>query len=50
MMKAALPNYPARMLRVLDHIDRHLEDDLDLEAMSGVATMVHPAADLPQGA
>jgi len=36
-MKAALPNYPARMLRVLDHIDRHLEDDLDLEAMSVVA-------------
>lgn len=25
------------MLRVLDHIDRHLEGDLDLEAMSGVA-------------
>jgi AraC family transcriptional regulator len=36
-MKAALPNYHARMQRVLDHIDRHLDDDLDLDAMSGVA-------------
>ena len=36
-MKAALENYHARMQRVLDHIDRHLDDDLDLEAMSGVA-------------
>ncbi|QNQ10433.1 AraC family transcriptional regulator [Sphingomonas alpina] len=36
-MKAALQNYQARMQRVLDHIDRHLDADLDLEAMSGVA-------------
>ena len=36
-MKAALENYHARMQRVLDHIDRHLEDDLDFEAVSGVA-------------
>ncbi len=33
-MRAALQNYQARMQRALDHIDRHLEDDLDLEAMS----------------
>ena len=36
-MKAALQNYHARMQRVLDHIDRHLDDDLDLETVSGVA-------------
>jgi AraC family transcriptional regulator len=36
-MKAALENYHARMQRVLDHIDQHLDDDLDLEALSGVA-------------
>ncbi len=36
-MKAALENYHARMQRVLDHIDRHLDRDLDLEAVSGVA-------------
>jgi AraC family transcriptional regulator len=36
-MKAALENYHARMQRVLDHIDRHLDDDLDLDALSGVA-------------
>lgn len=36
-MKAAIDNYHARMQRVLDHIDRHLNDDLDLEAMSHVA-------------
>src|SRR3954453_17238891 len=36
-MKAALQNYHARMQRVLDHIDRHLDDDLDLDALSGVA-------------
>ena len=35
-MKAA-QNYHARMQRVLDHVDRHLDDDLDLDAMSGVA-------------
>ena len=36
-MKAALDNYHARMQRVLDHVDKHLDDDLDLEEMSGVA-------------
>lgn len=29
--------YRARMVRVLDHIDRHLDGDLDLEALSGIA-------------
>ena len=37
-MKAASENYQARMQRVLDHIDQHLDDDLGLEALSGVAT------------
>ena len=36
-MKAALQNYHARMQRVLDYIDRHLDDDLDLETVSRVA-------------
>ncbi|RWA66068.1 GyrI-like domain-containing protein [Mesorhizobium sp.] len=36
-MQAALQNYLARMQRVLDHIDRHLDDDLDLDALSSVA-------------
>lgn len=36
-MKAALQNYHARMQRVLDHIDRHLDEDLDLDVLSGVA-------------
>lgn len=36
-MKAALHNYHARMQRVLDHIDRHLDDALDLDAVSGIA-------------
>lgn len=36
-MKAALHNYHARMQRVLDHIDRHLGDDLDLDVVSGIA-------------
>jgi AraC family transcriptional regulator len=36
-MKAALRNYNARMQRVLDHIDQHLDGDLDLEAVSRVA-------------
>ncbi|MFK4508112.1 AraC family transcriptional regulator [Bradyrhizobium daqingense] len=36
-MKAALQNYQDRMRRVLDHIDRHLDDDLDLERLSSVA-------------
>ena len=36
-MTAALDHYTARMRRVLDHIDRHLDGDLDLEAVSSVA-------------
>ena len=36
-MKAALANYHARMRRVLDHIDRHLDGDLDLETVCAVA-------------
>jgi AraC family transcriptional regulator len=37
MMTAALDHYHARMQRVLDHIDRHLDGDLDLDAVSSVA-------------
>ena len=37
-MKAVLQNYQGRMRRVLDHIDRHRDRDLDLETLSGVAT------------
>jgi len=36
-MKAAVRNYRARMRRVLDHIDRHLDDELDLDTLSRVA-------------
>ena len=36
-MKAALQNYHARMKRVLAYIDRHLDGDLDLDTVSGVA-------------
>lgn len=36
-MTAALQNYQARMRRVLDHIDRHLDTDLDLDSLSAVA-------------
>ena len=36
-MKTAFHNYRARMLRVLDHIDRHLDSDLDLETVSDIA-------------
>ncbi len=36
-MTAALQHYHARMQRVLDHIDQHLDGNLDLEALSGVA-------------
>ncbi|MBW6422279.1 AraC family transcriptional regulator [Rhizobium sp. XQZ8] len=36
-MKAALQHYHARMQRVLDHIDSHLDDDLDLDMLSGIA-------------
>jgi AraC family transcriptional regulator len=36
-MTAALENYHARMQRVLDYIDWHLDGDLDLETLSQVA-------------
>nr|WP_295886695.1 AraC family transcriptional regulator [uncultured Devosia sp.] len=36
-MTTALKNYHARMRRVLDHIDQHLDDQLDLETLSRVA-------------
>jgi len=36
-MPAALHNYDPRMQRVLDHIDRHLDDNLDLDAVSRIA-------------
>jgi AraC family transcriptional regulator len=36
-MEAAFQNYHARMQRVLDYIDRHLDGDLDLETVSRVA-------------
>lgn len=36
-MKAALETYHARMQRVLDYIDQHLDDTLDLDVLSGVA-------------
>jgi len=36
-MKAALRNYQDRMRRVLDHIDRNLDADLDLDTLSRVA-------------
>ncbi|MGR4864468.1 AraC family transcriptional regulator [Caulobacter sp. LARHSG274] len=36
-MQAALQNYHARMRRVLDYIDRHLDGDLDLETVSRIA-------------
>lgn len=34
--KASLQNYHVRMQRVLDHFDRHLDGDLDLETVSRV--------------
>lgn len=36
-MRAALQNYNARMQRVLEYIDRHLDGELDLESLSCVA-------------
>jgi AraC family transcriptional regulator len=36
-MTAAQQDYQARMQRVLDYIDQHLGEDLDLETVSGVA-------------
>ncbi|OUJ14650.1 GyrI-like domain-containing protein [Acetobacter sp. DsW_063] len=37
MTEAARGQYQTRMRRVLDHIDRHLDDDLSLDALSAVA-------------
>ncbi len=37
MTTPALDRYRARMRRVLDHIDAHLDDDLSLAALAGVA-------------
>ncbi|UYV15568.1 AraC family transcriptional regulator [Porphyrobacter sp. ULC335] len=37
MNEAAAENYRKRMARVLDHIDRHPDGDLRLEALAGVA-------------
>jgi AraC family transcriptional regulator len=37
MSKAALERYHVRMQRVLEYIDRHLDDDLGLDTLSGVA-------------
>lgn len=36
-MKAALRNYHVRMQRVLDYIDQHLDSDLGLKTLSGIA-------------
>lgn len=36
-MKAAVQNYHARMQRVLEYIDQHLDDDLNLDVLSSVA-------------
>jgi AraC family transcriptional regulator len=36
-MTTALDHYNARMQRVLDHIDQHLDGDLNLEAMARIA-------------
>jgi transcriptional regulator GlxA family with amidase domain len=36
-MTAALQSYHARMRRVLDHIDQHVDGDLDLDALNSVA-------------
>jgi len=37
MTKTPFENYHIRMRRVLDHIDRHLDQDLSLATLSGVA-------------
>lgn len=36
-MTAALRHYQDRMQRVLDHIDQHLDGELDLDTVSGIA-------------
>ncbi|QQR38746.1 AraC family transcriptional regulator [Devosia rhizoryzae] len=38
-MTTALDNYHARLLRVLDYIDAHLDQDLDLDVLSRVAAI-----------
>jgi hypothetical protein len=35
--KTGTQNYQARMRRALDHIDRHLDCDLDLDTVSAIA-------------
>ncbi|MCW3846133.1 AraC family transcriptional regulator [Sphingomonas sp. LB-2] len=37
MKRDAASHYHARMMRVIDHIDAHLEDDLSVDVLSGVA-------------
>lgn len=37
MMTQSLDHYHTRMIRVLDHIDAHLDEELDLDRLSGVA-------------
>ena len=37
MVRTVQQNYQARMQRVLDYLDQHLDHDLDLEMVSGVA-------------
>jgi AraC family transcriptional regulator len=37
MTKAARERYHARMQRVLNYIDQHIDEDLGLEILSGVA-------------
>lgn len=37
MMTQSLDQYHTRMIRVLDHIDSHLDEELDLDRLSGVA-------------
>ncbi|HEV2504085.1 MAG TPA: GyrI-like domain-containing protein [Mesorhizobium sp.] len=37
MSKMSRDHYEIRMQRVLDHIDQHIDDDLSLDALSGVA-------------
>jgi len=36
-LKAMLNNYQARMLRVVDHIDRYPEENLNLDTLSSIA-------------
>ncbi|MBN9333947.1 GyrI-like domain-containing protein [Devosia sp.] len=36
-MTTALENYQARLLRVLDYIDAHLDDELDVQTLSEIA-------------